>query len=847
MRDRDDMQVIRVRKEQDLLRSAERPATPGRLRAASIGRGLCLVVGLLGFAAGLSIARHHPLAPWAASIAFTTWAVVAALRPGWSYFGVPALLPIMGFAPWTGWTLSEESDLLILGAIAGGYAALAFGPRRRSLPDGNRAFTAARLFPAIAFATSLALGLALGSADAVREPFTWFAGYYDALNAVRIAKAFVFAALIACLLAPGLGTPSGDVSWRRMTTGLAVGACVAAAVVAWERLAFTGLLDFSSDYRATGPFWEMHLGGAALDGYLALTFPFVVQSWVTSRSASRFALWSAALILVTYACLVTFSRGLYMALPASMAVLGLLLAARFATPRLRVEWMKRGAVIAAFLALCAMTAWLAFRHGGYRALAAFVSIVGMALVISRPIHQHPLSALAIAATGGALACALALQAALRVPQGPYYLFGLVLGVTAATALLARRSPALAKRLFAPAAFGALLASSIGVALYWGGAPAAVDTAIAALAIATAAAWYLRRPDAAWLEQPKARPVVFAAVLGVCSLVATFTAGSYMEGRVGAAQSDLDLRIVHWTRVVGLLRTPKDWLLGQGLGRFPSAYFYGVDDPDFPGGHRLAEADGNAWLVVSGPRSLVGYGPLYRVSQRISGGSGTHYTASFDVRAPAGADLGVEVCDKHLLYSENCAQRIVKLEAGVSSWRHIETTLQGDRVAGGRWYAPREATFSISVASEGTRVDIDAIHVRTEHSGELIANGDFSDGLSRWFFTSDRYHLPWHAKNLALDILFEQGIVGIIVFAVLFGAALARLARACSAHLEAAYVVAALIGFVVVGFFDSLLDAPRLAFLFYLLLLVGLVFPAEPGPPNSPTTSAGRDVTRHRSV
>ena len=62
---------------------------------------------------------------------------------------------------------------------------------------------------------------------------------------------------------------------------------VAALTVVWERYAFTGLLNFSSDYRATGMFWEMHVGGAALDGYLALGVPFVV--WAFMRTSGRTA------------------------------------------------------------------------------------------------------------------------------------------------------------------------------------------------------------------------------------------------------------------------------------------------------------------------------------------------------------------------------------------------------------------------------------------------------------------------------------------------------------------------------------------------------------------------------
>ena len=61
----------------------------------------------------------------------------------------------------------------------------------------------------------------------------------------------------------------------------------AALSVLWERLAFTDLLNFSSDYRVTGLFWEMHIGGAALDGFLALTVPFVARDLVRAPRWKR--------------------------------------------------------------------------------------------------------------------------------------------------------------------------------------------------------------------------------------------------------------------------------------------------------------------------------------------------------------------------------------------------------------------------------------------------------------------------------------------------------------------------------------------------------------------------------
>ncbi len=43
--------------------------------------------------------------------------------------------------------------------------------------------------------------------------------------------------------------------------------------------------------------------------------------------------------------------------------------------------------------------------------------------------------------------------------------------------------------------------------------------------------------------------------------------------------------------------------------------------------------------------------------------------------------------------------------------------------------------------------------------ELLGDGEFARGADHWFFTSDRHHLPWHAKNLWLHFYVEQGWLG----------------------------------------------------------------------------------------
>src|SRR5439155_21140832 len=103
-------------------------------------------------------------------------------------------------------------------------------------------------------------------------------------------------------------------------------------------------------------------------------------------------------------------------------------------------------------------------------------------------------------------------------------------------------------------------------------------------------------------------------------------------------------------------------------------------------------------------------------------------------------------------------------------------------------------FYIALASPGNQVDIDDVAVRVADGKNLITNGDFSEGMSRWFFTSDRDHLPWHAKNLALNVLLDQGLLGLALFAILIGASLGRLITVAHAHAAAPYIASAIIGF-----------------------------------------------------
>jgi len=164
------------------------------------------------------------------------------------------------------------------------------------------------------------LGLVRGLLDARAVSMHWFDGYADAANSLRVFKSLGFALLLSPLLQHDLQHDAARAA-RWLAAGMVAGLGVVACTALWERAVFPGVFDFSTHYRSVALFWEMHVGGAALDAYLALAAPFAV--WAL-RQARRPVAWLAGaglLLVVVYAALTTFSRGVYLAVAAPMLLL----------------------------------------------------------------------------------------------------------------------------------------------------------------------------------------------------------------------------------------------------------------------------------------------------------------------------------------------------------------------------------------------------------------------------------------------------------------------------------------------------------------------------------------------
>lgn len=354
-------------------------------------------------------------------------------------------------------------------------------------------------------------------------------------------------------------------------------------------------------------------------------------------------------------------------------------------------------------------------------------------------------------------------------------------------------------------------------------------------------WPLQDAGATSVAAWRKRALLAAGLLLVMAVVGALGGGAYLRDRVATWKDDGLFRLSHWREGLRLLHGPEQWLLGRGTGRFVPANFYEGPDEGRIGDYRLRTDEGEAYLALTAGKHMLGRGELFRISQRIDAPAPGPVRVTLVSRTASDAVLVLEICERNLIYPDNChatgpllKPKPVEGAAETSAprrsaWQTQTFEIPAVQALGGDWWAPRFVTFSMSLDARGGRVDISRIALHDAQGRALLTNGDFNREMAHWFFSSDRHHLPWHMKNAALHVLFEQGLLGLSLLGSAVVLALARLSFGRGRdHPLAPAIVAALIGFATVGAFDSLLDAPRIGFIFFALLMLGLGLRALPG-------------------
>ena len=309
-----------------------------------------------------------------------------------------------------------------------------------------------------------------------------------------------------------------------------------------------------------------------------------------------------------------------------------------------------------------------------------------------------------------------------------------------------------------------------------------------------------------------RSILVAAMTGTMLAVAlpVFT-GQFAQDRIATVSGDYAVRQAHWEDALDI-RTPglPTTLFGVGLGRYPETHYLLSSERSHSGTYQFKEEDGNVFL------RLISGSSIY-IEQLVSVVPKQKYLLKLDARAnKPDAKITIPICEKWLLASYNCIWSSLNVGKEEGVWRHFEVQLSTDPLSISPWYSQRPIKLALYNGNTQALVDIDNVRLETITGENLLLNGDFSDQLDHWFFSADS-HLQWHAKSLPVAVLFDQGWFGLVALGLFSILAIKRAAgRAWGGSLFAAAALASFSGFLVVGLFDTLIDAPRFLFLFIML-------------------------------
>lgn len=314
-------------------------------------------------------------------------------------------------------------------------------------------------------------------------------------------------------------------------------------------------------------------------------------------------------------------------------------------------------------------------------------------------------------------------------------------------------------------------------------------------------------------------VILAVLAG---LVYALLQGGYIERRFASADNDLQRRIDHWSHVLDLrLPTVSGRLFGSGLGRYPETYLLDSYASGIPRGVAFVKNENNDRYL-----RLLGSTRIF-VDQRISVLPYQQYRIEVTMRGDTpGTRLEVLLCEKSLLYSHSCRSKTILYDTPVAdsgNWQHYSINLDSRDIGAGGLLLGRPVSLSIFNPVTGSILDIDSVALYDPQGRQMLDNGSFQAGLDHWLITADEDHRPWHTDNLWVLLLFEQGWLGMLSFALMLLYVLGRLVRLGGLGVPAtAEFVSSITGFAAASLFISPLDSPRIAFLFFLTLFVAML-------------------------
>jgi hypothetical protein len=303
------------------------------------------------------------------------------------------------------------------------------------------------------------------------------------------------------------------------------------------------------------------------------------------------------------------------------------------------------------------------------------------------------------------------------------------------------------------------------------------------------------------------------------VVAAATDSGMMSYRLDLLRRDAAVRIENWADGLALgAHDTLHRLIGMGLGTYPRIAYVHDDEDAIPSNFVLRREGGRSFLSLTAGTSLY-------IEQKVPLVRDQRYELSLSARSPDGrARISTVICEKVLLYSVRCNNTYRSFQpraAGV--WEDFTVALSSANFDHYRILRVIRRPVGLSLFNEdpGTTVEVTNVRLRDAQGRDIVENGDFRRGMTRWYFSDDN-HIVWRIHNQYLMTLFESGFIGLAAFLVFVAAAMAGAVRAIlDGEAAMAAVLGALTGFLCSSVFDYVLEAPRLATLFYLIAFFGL--------------------------
>lgn len=749
-------------------------------------------------------------------------------KPYWGLIAWLFCVPWFSFAKWTGAMVVEEFDLALWGYCLGiSIYVFRFGlPCKASNIKWHKGILLIVLLALCWQIAAIFKGYQLLPANSA----IYFTNYEDQAGPMRIGKA-LFSALCFYVCCRYLAR-----DWprfqRALVLGFSFGALAAVLGCLFERWYFTGLLNLTTDYRTTSWFWEMHTGGATLDAYLALSLPFVMLGLIRSANLLERSLFALLLAAYSYVALTTFSRGVYLA----VLIVGVLFIV------LNLRQYKAHAVrclpvnktrFYGMLAVCVIAiiaSLLLFPFGGYRVLLAISGLVLLLLIfIARLSMNYPLAAIigAFAAIGIMFLTYLLLGIAKPV----YLFYALCWFATIALFFVKHKANASVSTELGLGLFSMLLAGlSIAICWYWSDYQLST-TALPALALLLIMPVFILLPSKRTAAMPlEACAALWALVSGLALVLAMFFNSSYIDVRFSTSDKDLMGRFEHWDKTIQAMPGDTDIWLGSGVGRFvPLNRARGEQEDQVAILNLLPLQQGNVLYLKSGSH-MHGYGELFRITQQITRPVG-EVALQIKLRHNTDVQLLAEICDKQLLYHGKCTRGYLDVKGNSDGVQTYLIQFKDNPFSVVILDSLISKTFSLAINKRDKEIVIDSLQLIDSHQSNLLKNGDFSEQMRFWFFSSDRHHMPYHVKGLWPMQLFEMGLVGLGLFSLLTLLILWRQMFVIANFSDLGSTVAlSLLGILAVGLFDSVIDGGRMAMLYFILLLLTASIKPQPSSP-----------------